>query len=490
MLSPNAISPTKKDIPKIIASSAAGKLIEWYDLFIYGSLATVIAGHFYPASNPASGLLYTLATFAAGFLLRPFGARLFGPEWFRHKYAYLFPLLVMGVSTFAIGLIPGYAKIGLAAPVLVLLLRLLQGLASGSDLLFDPGHRRGLYTSWIQATTSLGLVLGLAVILLVRRGLDSDATRSIGKFNDWGWRIPFLISPVLTSVAVYLRSRMQEWPVLQSLPAGVGDKATRKLVLLALFGATMGQGVVFFTGQLFVQPFLERVCQIDFDQARMMLLLATLIASPFFILFGNWSDRVGHKWIMMAGLLLALVTYPFLFRGLQSIPDTAGRTELAAEKEIVSSVSFIENSKNLVHLSTTISHYEGGLVVTQTTKDTLYSGDRKPLTKPVVTISRKVSDADFWKITGILFLMVFYLTMISGPMAAFLAGLLPGRSSRPSAIGEGIIGGMTPFLAMLLTTMYPGHSLAGLWYPIGVIVVCLIVGVAGLPAGRGDGVKA
>ncbi|HEY4109732.1 MFS transporter [Puia sp.] len=489
MASTHPVHPTKKEFRKIVAFSSVGTLIEWYDFFIYGSLATVIAGQFYPQSNPTAALLYTLATFAAGFLVRPFGARVFGFGRAGRKYAFLLPLFLMGGSTFAIGLIPGYAKIGLAAPMIVLLLRLLQGLALGSSAPYDPGHSRGLYTSWTQAAASLGLLLSLAVILLVRRGLDADTSRSIAKFNDWGWRIPFLVSGALMVIAVKFRTKSQEWPVSPAMPARDGAKADWKLVLLAVFGATMGQGVVFYTGQLYIQPFLETVCQIDFDQSRTMLLLATLVATPFFILFGSWSDRIGRKWIIMTGLLLAAVSYPFLFQALKTIPDTAGRTELVAEKEIRSTVTFIENSKDLIHISNTVNHYEGGLIVTQTEKDTLFGGSKAPMTRPVVTISRKIGGADYWKITGILFLMVFYATMIGGPMAAFLAELVPGGTALPSAIGDGI-GGITPFIATLLTTLCAGHALAGLWYPVGVAAVCLIVGILFLPARRADAGKA
>jgi len=467
-------------------------------------------------------LLYTWATFAAGVLVRPFGARVFRFGRSGGNGSSLLPLFIMGASTVAIGMIPGYGRIGIAAPVLVLLLRLLQGLALGGSFPdgpwylsgVDPGHRggidpgqlggtdpghpggfnspdrRGSYTSWAQASAALGLFLSLGVVLLVRHGLDADTAKSIDKFNDWGWRVPFLVSPVLTVIAINIRTKMKEWPAFPVSPAAVGHQPNLKMILLATFGLTMGQGVVFYTGGFYVQSFLESVCRVDPDQAKAMLLLAVLFATPFFILFAWWSDRIGRKWIMMAGLLLAVATWPFLFRALQTIPDPAGRAELSAEKEIVSSVSFIEKSKDLVRITKTTNHYEGGLVVLQTQKDTLYANNRTPVIKPVVTITRKVSGADYRKITGILFLMIFCAAIIGGPVTAFLAERSFAYPSLPYVIGDGIAGGMTPFIATLLTTIFTGHALAGLWYPMGVGIICLIVGVIGLPARRPDAGKA
>lgn len=503
---PSNSSPSS-DIRKIIVASSVGTLIEWYDFYIYGSLATVIAAQFYPRSNPTAALLSTLATFAAGFIVRPFGALVFGRlgDLIGRKYTFLLTLIIMGGSTFAIGLIPGYASIGFAAPLLVLLLRLLQGLALGGEYggaatyvaEHAPDHRRGFFTSWIQATATVGLFVSLGVILLVRHGLDADPARSIEKFNDWGWRIPFLISIVLVAISVWIRLKMQESPLFQRLKSegklsvnplaeSFGRKANLKIVLLALFGATMGQGVVFYAGQFYAQSFLENVCKIDFDQSKTMLLVAILAATPFFVLFGNWSDKFGRKWIMLGGMLLAIVTYPFLFGQLLKIPATSGRVEFTTEKEIQSNVSFIGKTKDIIHTSNTISHYEGGLVVTETSKDTIYASGKAPVTKPVVTSSRTVTGADYWKMTGILFLMVFYVTMVYGPIAAFLVELFPTRirytsMSLPYHIGNGIFGGMTPFIATLLTTIYTGDKLVGLWYPIGVAAVCLVIGAIYIP---------
>lgn len=501
-----AISQTK-DIRKIIVGSSVSTLIEWYDFYIYGSLATAIAGQFYPQSNPTAALLATLATFAAGFIVRPFGALVFGRlgGLIDRKYTFLLSLIIMGASTFAIGLIPGYAKIGFAAPALVLLLRLLQGLALGAEYggaatyvaEHAPDHRRGFFTSWIQAMPTAGLFVGLGVILLVRHGLDPDSARSVEKFNAWGWRIPFLLSIVLVAIPVYIRLRMLESPLFQRLgnegkPSAkpltdsVVRKKNWKIALLALFGVIMGQGVVFYTGEFYTQSFLETVCNIDFDQSKTMLLLAILPAMPFFVLFGSWSDRIGRKWIMLGGLLLSVLTYPYLFKELLTIPGIEGRTELTASKEILSTVSFIGKGKDIVHTSNTISHYDGGLTVTETAKDTIYASGKTPTTKPLVTSSRTVSGADYWKMVGILFLMVFYVTMMYGPIAAYLVELFPARirhtsMSLPFHLGNGIIGGMTPFVATLLTTIYTGNKLAGLWYPMCIAGICLVIGAIYIP---------
>jgi len=243
--------------------------------------------------------------------------------------------------------------------------------------------------------------------------------------------------------------------------------------------------VVCYAGQFYAQSFLETVSKIDFDQSKTMLLLAILPAAPFLVVFGGWSDRVGRKWIIMAGMLLAVLTYPFLFRQLLTIPGTEGRTALAAQKEIISSLTFIDKSKDIIHTSNTISHYEGGLTVTETAKDTIYASGKIPTTKPLITSSRTVSGADYWKIVGVLFLLVFFVTMAYGPGAAFLADLFPRNRftsmSLPDQIGNGIFGGMTPFIATLLTTIFTGDKLAGLWYPIGVAAVCLVIGVIYIP---------
>ncbi len=337
---------TNKGIWKVIGASSVGTLIEWYDFYIFGSLATVIAQQFFPNTNPTAALLSTLATFAAGFIVRPFGALVFGRlgDLIGRKYTFLLTLVLMGGSTFAIGLIPSYDSIGFAAPILVLILRLLQGLALGGEYggaatyvaEHAPAHKRGYFTSWIQTTATLGLFVSLGVILLTRHSLDSDPEISIRKFNDWGWRIPFLVSILLVIVSIYIRLKMNESPLFAKLKSegkvsknplkeSFGHRTNLKMVLLALFGATMGQGVVWYTGQFYAQSFIENVCRVDFDQSRTILIWAIVFATPFFVIFGAWSDRIGRKWIMMGGMLLAIFSYRPIYKEILKSTDIPTR---------------------------------------------------------------------------------------------------------------------------------------------------------------------
>lgn len=491
---------------KVIGASSVGTLIEWYDFYIFGSLATVIASQFFPHSNPTAALLNTLATFAAGFIVRPFGALVFGRlgDLIGRKYTFLLTLVIMGGSTFAIGLVPGYAKIGFAAPLIILLLRLLQGLALGGEYggaatyvaEHSPSGRRGYFTSWIQTTATLGLFLSLGVILLVRHSLDPDPSRSVEKFNDWGWRIPFLLSIILVLISVYIRMKMKESPLFDRLKASgkistnplkesFGHKANLKMVLLALFGCTMGQGVVWYTGQFYAQSFIENTCKIDFEQSRTILIWAILFATPLFVVFGGWSDKIGRKGIMLTGMLLAACSYHFLFGQLLSIADPAQRKELTEQKEIRSSVAFIGQTGNLLRTNSTINYYEGALTVTETKKDTLYKDGHSSI-RPEVKVSRQLGTADYWKMVGLIFVMILYVTMVYGPVAAFLVELFPTRirytsMSLPYHIGNGVFGGLTPFIATLLTTINPGHPLHGLLYPVSITALCLFIGVWYLP---------
>src|SRR5215469_13466481 len=344
-----------QNIRKIITASSVGTLIEWYDFYIFGSLATVIASQFFPKTNPTAALLSTLGTFAAGFIVRPFGALVFGRlgDLVGRKYTFLLTLIIMGSSTFAIGLVPGYQTIGFAAPIIVLVLRLLQGLALGGEYggaaTYVAEHaspnRRGFFTSWIQTTATFGLFLSLGIILITRNTLDSDHAKSIAKFNDWGWRVPFLVSILLVIVSVYIRLKMKESPLYAKLKTegktstnplreSFVHRSNLKMVLLALFGATMGQGVVWYTGQFYAQSFIENVCKIDFEQSRTILMWAILFATPFFVVFGGLSDKIGRKWIMLLGMILAVTTYRPLFGKLFSIADEKSKTELRAEEQI------------------------------------------------------------------------------------------------------------------------------------------------------------
>jgi MFS family permease len=492
-----------KEIRKVILASSLGTLIEWYDFYIFGSLATVIASQFFPKANPTAALLSTLGTFAAGFIVRPFGALVFGRlgDLIGRKYTFLLTLIIMGGSTFTIGLIPGYESIGFAAPLLVLLLRLLQGLALGGEYggaatyvaEHSPDNKRGFYTSWIQTTATLGLFLSLGIILLTRHMLDADPEKSVAKFNSWGWRIPFLLSILLLIVSVYIRLKMKESPLFSKLKSegktsvnplkeSFARKINLKLVLLALFGATMGQGVVWYTGQFYAQSFIENVCKIDFDQSRTILIWAILFATPFFVFFGGWSDRVGRKWIMIVGMLLAVFTYRFLFGQLLNLSDSKDKKELVDKKQLKTTITPIGKTNNAMMTRITTSFYDDGMAVIETKKDTLYASTGKTSLKSLSKISKILGTGDYWNMVAIVFVMILYVTMVYGPIAAFLVELFPTKirytsMSLPYHIGNGVFGGLTPFIATLLTTIYTGDKLVGLFYPIIIASVCVVIGI-------------
>ena len=498
----NSTANNERGIWKVISASSVGTLIEWYDFYIFGSLATVIASQFFPKENPTAALLSTLATFAAGFIVRPFGAIVFGRlgDIIGRKYTFLLTLIIMGGSTFAIGLVPGYERIGFAAPIIVLILRLLQGLALGGEYggaatyvaEHSPAHKRGFYTSWIQTTATLGLFLSLGVILITRQSLAPDPEESIRKFNDWGWRIPFWLSIILVGVSIYIRLKMKESPLFAKLKSegktsanplkeSFTKRVNLKMVLLALFGATMGQGVVWYTGQFYAQSFIENVCKIDFEQSRTILLWAILFGTPFFIVFGALSDRIGRKWIMMIGMLLAVITYRPLFGQLESIADITNKSEDVAKKTIFNKIAPIPDSDDLLRTVITKRHFGDDVVLTESINDTAYAS-RKATVNPVIKVSKLLSTGAYWKMVGLIFIMVLYVTMVYGPIAAFLVELFPTRirytsMSLPYHIGNGVFGGLTPFIATLLTTMYMGDNLVGLWYPIVVAGLCFVIGV-------------
>jgi MFS family permease len=492
----------KKGIWKVIGASSLGTLIEWYDFYIFGSLATVLASQFFPKTNPTAALLSTLATFAAGFLVRPFGALVFGRlgDIIGRKHTFLLTLIIMGGATFAIGLIPSFESIGYLAPILVLLLRLLQGLALGGEYggaatyvaEHAPEHQRGFYTSWIQTTATLGLFVSLGVVLITRHSLDKNEARSIAAFNDWGWRIPFLLSIILVAVSVYIRLKMKESPLFQQikeagqlstnpLKESFGHVTNLKMVLLALFGATMGQGVVWYTGQFYAQSFIENVCKIDFDQSRTILIWAILFATPFFVLFGAWSDRIGRKWIMLIGMLLAVLTYPSLFRGLLQLSDLRKQIELSDLKQIKRNLVPLPASGDTLRTTTHQYYFASGAVKTASIKDTLYKTSSRTTLHPDTKISIKLGNKAYWKMVLLVFIMILYVTMVYGPIAAFLVELFPTRirytsMSLPYHIGNGVFGGLTPFIATLLTTIQTDNQLAGLQYPIIISGVCFVIG--------------
>ena len=468
-----------KGIWKVIAASSAGTLIEWYDFYIFGSLSTIIAAKFFPPENPTAALLSTLATFAAGFIVRPFGALFFGRlgDLIGRKYTFLLTLVIMGFSTFLIGCIPSYATIGAWAPVLVLILRLLQGLALGGEYggaatyvaEHAPVNRRGFFTSWIQTTATLGLFLSLAVILFTRRIVGVEEFT-----NGDGWRYPFLLSIALVIVSIFIRTRMKESPLFAQLKKegktatnplkeSFGKKENFKMVLLALFGATMGQGVIWYTGQFYAQSFILTKCNIEFEQANTIILIALVIATPFFVLFGALSDKWGRKGIMMIGMLLGVLFYRPIFQQLYNIADTSSKT--------IANTHTANLSGKVSASIASITNFSDGTIL-KSSKQNAKGSIKKEIT---LTTSGK------WAMISLVALMVVFVAMVYGPIAAFLVEMFPTRirytsMSLPYHIGNGVFGGLVPFVATLITTIPGTNYLSGLWYPIGIAALCLVIG--------------
>jgi MFS family permease len=493
---------TEQGIRKVILASSVGTMIEWYDFYIFGMLSTTISTQFFPKENPTAALLSTLAIFAAGFIVRPFGAIVFGRlgDLIGRKYTFMLTLILMGGSTFLIGCVPNYEQIGIAAPVIVLVLRLVQGLTLGGEYggaatyvaEHAPVGKRGYYTSWIQTTATLGLFLALGVIMLVKLNMtDAKFTAQWG-----GWRYPFWISVVLVAISVYIRVRMKESPLFAKLKVegktsvnplkeSFRHKINFKMVLLALFGAVMGQGVVWYTGQFYAQNFLETKCLIGFEQSRTILLWAILFATPFFLFWGWLSDKIGRKWIMMAGMLLAVITYRPIFGTFLNDTNTDNwkAEQLHVLKTPAEKIDSIKNSFNKLITTTTIFEGNDGRKITEVKTDTLllaYSAAPK-LPGNIIYKDKHLPTAMYWKFVVLVFCLILYVTMVYGPIAAFLVELFPTRirytsMSLPYHIGNGVFGGLVPFIGLLLTTTYPKDPLVGLWYPIGVAVLCLAIG--------------
>ena len=468
----------KKTLWSVIMASSVGTLIEWYDFYIFGSLATILSQQFFPQTNPTAAFLSTLATFAAGFVVRPFGAIVFGRlgDLVGRKYTFLVTLILMGGSTFAIGLVPSYESIGIFAPMIVLILRLLQGLALGGEYggaatyvaEHAPAARRGYYTSFIQTTATLGLFVSIGVILAVRHWIGVEA------FAEWGWRVPFILSSVLVVVSIFIRLRMKESPLFTKLKAegkvsknpikeSFGNKENLIMVLIALFGATAGQGVVWYTGQFYAMTFIEKTCLVEFVQTRDIIAIALLIGTPFFIVFGAWSDRVGRKYIMMTGMLLAVFLYRPIYREMMNLTDLSQKVELVDQR-------IINDSNNLEITSIQKRMYADKTLAT-------LSMVNEKITKQEVLLD----GVNYWIMIALVTVQVFLVTMVYGPIAAFLVELFPTRirytsMSLPYHIGNGIFGGLTPFIATYLSGAFD-DPLAGLWYPIGVAGICFVIGM-------------
>jgi MFS family permease len=484
----------KKTLNFVIASSSLGTLIEWYDFYIFGTLTAIIGKEFFPTDNPTAQLLSALAAFAAGFLVRPFGAIVFGRlgDLVGRKYTFLVTLLLMGLSTVAIGCVPSYKTIGFAAPVIILLLRFLQGLALGGEYggaaTYVSEHvdssKRGFYTSWIQTTATLGLFLALAVIFFTKQKLGDK------EFNEWGWRIPFWISALLLVVSVYIRLKMSESPMFSKvksegkastnpLKESFGNKLNFKYVLLALFGATMGQGVVWYTGQFYANSFLQNTMKVEDGQRTFLMLTAIALATPFFIVFASWSDKVGRKWIMMAGMAIAIASYFPIYQAMLNTADTKLKTAVTEKTfKSITTVADKVNAADSVRTTASATAYTDGTVVTESKGETIFADRTKAPAKPTVTKKVYLNSSDWWKNMFLVFIQIIFVTMVYGPIAAFLVELFPTKirytsMSLPYHVGNGIFGGLTPFVATALSAT--GY-LNGLWYPILVAGLCLLIG--------------
>jgi MFS family permease len=492
----------------VIMASSVGTLIEWYDFYIYGTLAPYIAKQFFPADNLTASYLAALGSFAAGFIVRPFGALVFGRlgDLIGRKYTFLVTLVLMGLSTFAIGLIPGYAQIGMFAPFLILVLRLLQGLALGGEYggaatyvaEHAPKHQRGFYTGFIQTTATIGLLLSIVVILTTKNYLGDE------KFADYGWRIPFILSAVMIAISVYIRLKMAESPMFTKIKASGHlssnplkesflKKENLKMVLLALFGAVAGQGVIWYTGQFYAMSFMDTVCKIEFNTVRYILAFAIVIATPFFLVFGALSDRIGRKWIMMAGMLLGILTYRPIYQKMLDISSYAS-TELSSNAYSSNTIAVNATTGDTIITNTFSGLYTNGNTVKEiTTTKILAQKTTQDLSKPEVKTTVWLASSNWWFMTFLVFLQILYVTMVYGPIAAFLVELFPTRirytsMSLPYHIGNGIFGGLVPYIATFLvastvTDQNPlGDRLAGLFYPMVIAGVCLIIGCLYLPS--------
>lgn len=492
---------SKSSIWSVIMASSVGTLIEWYDFYIFGSLALVISTKFFPQDNPAAAFLSTLATFAAGFVVRPFGALFFGRlgDLIGRKYTFMVTLLLMGGSTFLIGCIPDYNSIGFLAPVLVLLLRLLQGLALGGEYggaatyvaEHAPSKQRGYWTSWIQTTATLGLFVSLTVILITRSALGTEA------FDDWGWRVPFLVSILMVIVSYFIRKNMHESPVFAKVKAegkisknplkeSFGNRYNFKFVLLALFGAVMGQGVIWYTGQFYAMSFIGKVCGVSSQQTDMLMAIALLLGTPFFIVFGALSDRIGRKKIMMLGMFIAIVSYRPIYNAIYQTVDCSTKSEMTGKTTVEVNAALLPGTPDSLITTRTHKEFSDGTIMDITAKTIRYQDvSKKTLIDEKKSI--QLNTNSYWILVMLVFIQIVFVTMVYGPIAAFLVEMFPAKirytsMSLPYHIGNGIFGGLLPTVATYLvsTAKTSGNAewyLQGLWYPIVVGAVCLVIGL-------------
>ncbi len=520
----------------IIGASSAGTIFEWYDFYLYGSLASFITGHFFSGVNETTGYIFALMAFAAGFAVRPFGALVFGRlgDLWGRKNTFLVTMLLMGLSTFAVGLLPDYKTIGVAAPIALIVMRLVQGLALGGEYggaatyvaEHAPAGRRGFYTSWIQTTATLGLFLSLIVIILVRTRVGEDA------FKAWGWRVPFLVSSVLLAVSLWIRLKLNESPVFQRmvdegttskapLTDAFGKWSNLKLVILALLGLTAGQAVVWYTGQFYALFFLEKTLKVDGVLTNELVALALLIGTPFFVIFGWLSDKIGRKPIILLGCLLAALTYFPIFKALTvaANPQLAAATASApvtviadpadctfqfdpvGKQTFAKSCDIAKTALATAGISYANQAAAPGTVASiKIGTATVASFDGQRLEKKAFTAAKTSwgkaltaelakagypaksdpAKMDKPKVVGLLFLLVLYVTMVYGPVAAALVEMFPAQvrytsMSLPYHVGNGWFGGFLPTTAFAMVAA-TGNIYYGLWYPIAVAAFTVVVG--------------
>ncbi|WP_275193719.1 MFS transporter [Bradyrhizobium sp. CSA207] len=537
-----------KDERFVILASSLGTVFEWYDFYLYGSLASIIGAQFFSAYPPATRDIFALLAFAAGFLVRPFGAIVFGRigDIVGRKYTFLVTILIMGLSTFIVGLLPNAATIGFAAPVILIALRLAQGLALGGEYggaatyvaEHAPNGKRGYYTSFIQTTATLGLFLSLLVILFTRSAIGE------ADFAAWGWRIPFLVSVLLLGVSVWIRLRLNESPIFQKMKdEGKSSKAplteafanwqNGKLVLLALLGGTMGQGVVWYTGQFYALFFLQSILKVDGYTANLLIAWSLLFGTGFFIVFGALSDKIGRKPIILGGCLIAALTFFPIFKMITSNANPALEKAIEATKvEVVADPAGCGDlfnpvgtrvftspcdtaraflSQSSVKYATTSGAAGSGVKVVVNGKDVAYANakDSNPAVLAAVQAAGypKTGDAGIVKmsnpfdifrpqvaaIIGLLFILVIFVTMVYGPIAAMLVELFPTKirytsMSLPYHIGNGWFGGLLPATAFAIVAS-SGDIYAGLWYPIAFAVITAVVGFLFLPETKDVDIK-
>ena len=530
---PGSTTMTKEE-RRVIFASSLGTVFEWYDFYLYGSLSAVIAAQFFSGVNPTAAFIFALLAFAAGFAVRPFGALVFGRlgDMIGRKYTFLVTILIMGASTFIVGILPNYASIGIIAPVILILLRLLQGLALGGEYggaatyvaEHAPDHRRGAYTSWIQTTATLGLFMSLLVILGCRAAMSAD------DFNAWGWRIPFLVSILLLAISVWIRLKLNESPAFRRmqeegktskapLTEAFGRWKNLKVVLLALFGLVAGQAVVWYTGQFYALFFLTQTLKVEAQTANLLIAASLLLATPFFVIFGTLSDRIGRKPIIMVGLLLACLTYFPIFKGITHYANPALEQAVANAPVTVvadpNECSFQFNPVGTSKFTTSCDVAKAALVkagvpyhneaapagtpatvkigATAVTFGTEAGADGAT---PAQVFSKSLTDAittagyptkadpaqiNIVMVTLLLFVLVLYVTMVYGPIAAILVEMFPTRirytsMSLPYHIGNGWFGGFLPTTAFAMVAA-TGDIYYGLWYPIVVAAATLVIGM-------------